>query len=461
MPLFSRRPGRPAAPARKDEKSKGAPRQEWAIAFPSGLYERVSAFLEEGSPLENGCYLRADWHASGSGQRLLVREAVLPVPGSWSERGPGSISPSSAYLNRAVEEADRAGSCLLFVHTHPSPDHPPSFSGTDESANRTFFRDMAELLDGRPAASAVVSGAGMHAVAHHGGSDHKVSRIDVVGKTLGRADRGAPCRRDGAAGGVYARQASMLGPETHGRVRGLDVCVVGAGGVGSGVAVQLARLGVRRIRLIDPDSVEESNVSRLHGSSRRHVGAAKADVVREHLESFSDSEVRSTVGDVCRKEHLEAAMESDAVICCTDSMRSRDRLNAAALEHYRPLIDVGCNVVTKGRFEATIRAQLVTPSTACLWCTGQIDGMRLADECLDEGQRRAKEESGYYEPHQPSAVTLTTWAACLGTDKLLGLLGMYGGSGGSVSYVDVANEFCDHRTPAVKPGCFCGSLRFG
>lgn len=431
------------------------------MSFPSDLHGRLVGFLTGTDPLENGCYLTADWHASAKGQRMLVRTAILPGRGSWNAQSEGSLDPSSAYLNHAVGEADDAGACLLFIHTHPSSDHPPEFSSIDEATNGRFFRDVPPMLDGRPVGSIVMSRAGMHAVVHHGGEDHAVRRIDVVGGTLERADRAMPERpAGGGPPAAYARQEAMLGPGVQGRIRNLDVCVVGVGGVGSSVAAQLARLGAGRIRLVDPDVLEESNIHRLYGSEPRHVGTPKVDVVREHLESFSSSDVRAVRGDICDDGHLDAALDADVTICCTDSMKSRDRLNEASLRYYRPLIDVGCNVVTKGRFESTVYAQAVTPSTACLWCTGQINAMMLADECLPEGQRRAKADLGYYEPHQPATITLTTWAACLGMDKLFSLLGLYGGGHGSASYVDITSEFCHHRTPAIKDGCVCKKLRF-
>lgn len=263
-----------------------------------------------------------------------------------------------------------------------------------------------------------------------------------------------------------ARQAAVLGPSVQGLVQALDVCVVGVGGVGSAVAVQLARMGVGRIRLVDGDLVEASNANRLYGCEPRHEGIPKVEAVGSHLRSFSASDIvgiRAYMADALGGDGPVAS--SDAVMCCTDNLRSRDRLNEAALRWHKPLIDAGCNVAAgggKGRRspESTAYAQLVTPETACLWCTGQIDGRRLGDEFLSGAQREAKEAAGYCEPDQPSLVTYTTWAACLATDKLLGFLGLYGDRS-DASYVDIAGEFCRHRSPRIKAGCVCEELRRG
>lgn len=59
------------------------------------------------------------------------------------------------------------------------------------------------------------------------------------------------------------------------------VGVAGAGGIGGAVAMGLARLGVRHIKIADPDSFEISNINRQLGASLETVGRNKALVVAE------------------------------------------------------------------------------------------------------------------------------------------------------------------------------------
>ena len=78
---------------------------------------------------------------------------------------------------------------------------------------------------------------------------------------------------------VYTRQDTLnvYVPET--------VVVVGCGGVGSWVAYFLARIGVPRIYLIDPDVVELSNLNRCPFEPV-HVGEHKATCMAEIIQSF-------------------------------------------------------------------------------------------------------------------------------------------------------------------------------
>ena len=65
------------------------------------------------------------------------------------------------------------------------------------------------------------------------------------------------------------------------------VGVAGAGGLGSYLAVQLARVGIKHIKIADPDHFEESNINRQNGAGIGTVGRNKAltigELSRAHL----------------------------------------------------------------------------------------------------------------------------------------------------------------------------------
>src|SRR5687767_2762964 len=69
----------------------------------------------------------------------------------------------------------------------------------------------------------------------------------------------------------YARHLSIpnVGEDGQLRLKGSSVLMIGTGGLGSPAALYLAAAGVGRIGLIDPDTVDRSNLQRqiLHGES--------------------------------------------------------------------------------------------------------------------------------------------------------------------------------------------------
>ncbi|MEK2473757.1 MULTISPECIES: ThiF family adenylyltransferase [Streptomyces] len=65
------------------------------------------------------------------------------------------------------------------------------------------------------------------------------------------------------------------------KLRDSVVGIVGTGGIGGAVALRLVRMGVRNLKLADPDIFELSNVQRQIGADVEHLGRNKAEVVAE------------------------------------------------------------------------------------------------------------------------------------------------------------------------------------
>lgn len=87
----------------------------------------------------------------------------------------------------------------------------------------------------------------------------------------------------------YARHLSIpdVGEEGQRRLKGSSVLCIGTGGLGSPAALYLAAAGVGRIGLIDPDTVDRSNLQRqiLHGES--WVGKPKLESAAARLREIN------------------------------------------------------------------------------------------------------------------------------------------------------------------------------
>jgi sulfur carrier protein ThiS adenylyltransferase len=81
---------------------------------------------------------------------------------------------------------------------------------------------------------------------------------------------------------LEALMVSRHTPGVHARVRKACVGVAGLGGLGSAVAVALARLGVGRLVLADFDVVEPSNLNRQQYFVDQ-IGMPKSEALRENL----------------------------------------------------------------------------------------------------------------------------------------------------------------------------------
>ena len=90
---------------------------------------------------------------------------------------------------------------------------------------------------------------------------------------------------------MYTRTKLLLGDESFENITKQHVMVVGCGGVGSHAAVALARMGIGKLTLVDFDVIHVTNLNRHAQATKATIGSSKSLVLKELIESFSDTEV--------------------------------------------------------------------------------------------------------------------------------------------------------------------------
>jgi molybdopterin-synthase adenylyltransferase len=122
----------------------------------------------------------------------------------------------------------------------------------------------------------------------------------------------------------------------EGGQRGLataEVAVIGVGGTGSQITVQLAHLGVGALILVDPDRVEASNLSRLVGAVQGDIGRPKVEVLADAARAINPSAaVQAVPASVLDVDPALLAM-ADVVVCATDGHGSRALLTELAQQY--------------------------------------------------------------------------------------------------------------------------------
>jgi len=142
--------------------------------------------------------------------------------------------------------------------------------------------------------------------------------------------------------------------------------------------------------LVDPDTVEVSNLHRqtLHRSAG--IGLPKAESARQSLEALNpEIEIVGYVGRLTGMQLIHAVRCADLVVDCTDNFESRFELNRACVAERRPLV-YGAVVGMEGQ-ASLFRADLEgSPCYSCLYrdLEGQPDAMRPAsswENCSAQG----------------------------------------------------------------------------
>jgi adenylyltransferase/sulfurtransferase len=132
----------------------------------------------------------------------------------------------------------------------------------------------------------------------------------------------------------YSRHLTLpeFGMEGQKKLKASSVLLIGAGGLGSPLALYLAAAGVGRIGIVDFDVVDETNLQRqvLHGTS--DVGRKKLDSAREAIEDINPF-VRVETYDVALSSDnaLEILKDYDVVADGTDNFPTRYLVNDASV----------------------------------------------------------------------------------------------------------------------------------
>ncbi len=427
--------------------------------------------MRTSAPNEEGCFCLLRDGKGANGRRLLVTEAILPPEDAWEAQGRDQLRPSGRWISAVISRAVEEDAGLLFLHSHPDPCHPAGFSPADQEASRALAATIAPILGG-PFAVGIVHPTGWIAALVHDGCLEPIDRVAAVGRILRSLDppptKGGTYESDGAD--LDSRQRDALGA-VHDRLRSLDVGIVGVGGLGSPIAEQLVRMGVLSITLIDDDLLDTaSNVRRVFGSTgadlRATAPAPKVDVVGRHLEELLlDVSIRRVKGDVRTEGIYRALLDTDIVICGTDTHGSRAAVNDLASTYLLPVIDICVRVGAKaGGYLTALPAEVrvLTPHTPCLWCRGAISANAIRIENLPPEQRGRLRAEGYLQgwTGEPAAsvVALTVLGAGLAACALLALLSEEGEASPSGYIVDGFLAYAMETRPVEpKPECRCRS----
>jgi molybdopterin-synthase adenylyltransferase len=167
----------------------------------------------------------------------------------------------------------------------------------------------------------------------------------------------------------YSRHILLdeIGIEGQRKLLAAHALVIGAGGLGSPVALYLGTAGVGRITIVDHDDVDLTNLQRQIAHSLARVGTPKATSAQAAIEAINP-DVRVTPlierADAARLDAL--VVEADVVLDCSDNFKTRHAVNAACVKHRKPLV-AGAAIGFDGQISVYDTRRADAPCYACLF----------------------------------------------------------------------------------------------
>lgn len=365
-----------------------------------------------------------------AGTIVVVREAFALADDAYRIRRRDQLSLDPVALNRLTRRARDQGWSVFTIHTHPGATEP-WFSAADDAGDARLMPSMRCQIPDAPHGSIVLvdNGSAIARTFDENGVSEKID-MQIVGRTLS-----TPQLMTVASEPWFARQELALGARGQGQLRGLRVGVVGLGGIGSLVCMQLAHLGVGELMLLDGDIVEASNLSRVAGATKDDVGRTyKVDVAARYAKSLGLVRKVERFPEFIEAAHEPLLASCDVVVSCVDRQTPRSILNRLAYRHLVPVIDLG----TAFRVDAAGvivgdagRVVVVGPGRPCLGCWGHLDPHALRIEALSTEDRESEVRAGYIEgavEAQPSVVAFNAFVAGAGVVELLRIATAFAGA---------------------------------
>ncbi|RYF18166.1 MAG: molybdopterin-synthase adenylyltransferase MoeB [Comamonadaceae bacterium] len=167
----------------------------------------------------------------------------------------------------------------------------------------------------------------------------------------------------------YSRHILLdeIGVEGQQRLMDAHALVIGAGGLGSPVALYLATAGVGRITLVDNDVVDLTNLQRQIAHNLERVGRPKAESARDAIAAINpDVRVRPVVMRVDAQALDELVPTADVVLDCCDNFATRQAINRACVVHRKPLVS-GAAIRFDGQVSVFDTRQPAAPCYACVF----------------------------------------------------------------------------------------------
>jgi molybdopterin-synthase adenylyltransferase len=172
----------------------------------------------------------------------------------------------------------------------------------------------------------------------------------------------------------YSRHILLdeIGIEGQQRLLDAHALVIGAGGLGSPVALYLGSAGVGRITIVDHDDVDLTNLQRQIAHAQSRVGQPKALSAQAAVAALNpEVQVNARVQRADAALLDDCVAQADVVLDCSDNFATRQAVNAACVRHRRPLV-AGAAVRFDGQvsvFDTRPRADGAEPGPcyACLF----------------------------------------------------------------------------------------------
>lgn len=366
----------------------------------------------------------------------LIKEVMLPDEGERQVHGNATIS--GRYVLRVAQRARELKLGVALIHSHPEGRSWQRLSQSDFNAESAYAKLVA-METGLPLVGMTLAADDSWSARRWDSSSAPLegANVRVLGDRLHVTwnDRLVPPPRETNS---QVRTISAWGEQVQADITRLKVLVVGAGSVGSDIAVRLAATGMTQVGAMDFDIVQELNLDRMVFATREDAYAhtPKVEVTGRSCRSAATAEgfdFRAHHMQITSSAGLAEALDYDLIFCCVDRVWPRWVLNQIAYSDLIPVIDGGISISSLpqgGMRGCTRRAHIIRPTAPCMQCNGQVDpsNVRLEQQGLIDDPKYIA-DSAIEEAGKENVALLAVGVVSMQLDLFVSLAAAPGGQG--------------------------------
>jgi hypothetical protein len=362
------------------------------VRIPAALAEEMRRDLRRPHPfaLERIGFLSVTTGVGTDGELLVLGADYQALPDEqYVESEDVGARINGDAIRMAMESVLATDRGLFHVHLH---DHPgaPSFSWTDRSEQPRLIPSFVAVGPGRPHGMLVLSADAATAWVWLPRPTGPVRprRTVLVGYPLRVVDPAVERYQAPAEAADWYDRQSFLGADSSAQLDTVRVGLIGYGGGGSHIGMQLAHLGIHRQRIFDADHITSTNHNRLVGGRADDIRLKLAKVAiayRVITDIYPNAKVE--LYDAQWQHHIAALKSCDIIIGCVDTFAGRHELEVLARRYLIPYVDIGMDVRQVGAEPPRMAGQVILslPGRPCMTCMGFLTPERLAAEAARYG----------------------------------------------------------------------------
>jgi molybdopterin/thiamine biosynthesis adenylyltransferase len=354
------------------------PRKEWAVFFRFGIRKTVQGVV------------------------ITIVDLLLPEHGDLNPHI-DIVEFREQYTVKAAMSLRKSKLFVGVIHSHPEAVRTLPSRLDDDMDN--YFREYFSGFSKAPVYFSLIFGKDKKGGFHFSGRGwiddqaYSVNEILTIAPGQIRKDSRSPKKILDPEFRERLQRIYGIGAAT--RLLNSTVVIAGCSGTGSPAAEVLARAGVGRFILVDPERLDKSNLERVHGSYQSHFAKEpfpyKVETLRTLIHEINPhAEVVAIVGNILQEKVRDYLVTADLMLCCTDTNHSRAASGELAYRYLVPSLDVGVLLEgEKGQVSHEVgQITVYSPNLPCAYCLKLVDPWASTVELMSESEKlRRRQEA--------------------------------------------------------------------